>query len=173
MNTYTQRRLDPLDLQEEDVEAEDLAHALSMLCRGGGHLDRFYSVAQHSLNCALEAKARGESKRVVLACLLHDASEAYISDIIRPVKKRLPEYYEIEDQILQTVFRRFGLGDLTQEETAAWKQIDNDLLAVEMEEMFPAFHPEKIPVLQSDPDLTEREHKQIERQFLQMLEQLR
>lgn len=57
-------------------------------------------MGQHCINCAREAKARGYSERVQLACLLHDASEAYLSNVTRPVKRELPKYLEIE-------FRRF------------------------------------------------------------------
>ena len=95
MNTFSGKKFDPMHMNSEDVSLEDLAHALSLLCRGGGHLKYFYSVGQHSINCMKEARARGWSKRVQLACLLHDASEAYIADIIRPVKVHLPEYYKI------------------------------------------------------------------------------
>ena len=84
MNTFTGRIFDPLKMTKKDVCVEDIAHALSLICRGGGHIRYFFSVAQHSMNCADEAAARGWSKRIVLACLLHDASEAYIADIIRP-----------------------------------------------------------------------------------------
>ena len=60
MNTWTGRQFDPLHMQPSDVSLEDIAHALSLLCRGGGHLDRFYSVGQHCINCAGEARARGQ-----------------------------------------------------------------------------------------------------------------
>ena len=79
MTTYSGRKFDPMQMTPGDVYIEDIAHALSLLCRGGGQLTYFYSVGQHSLNCAAEAKARGWSKRQQLACLLHDASEGYIS----------------------------------------------------------------------------------------------
>ena len=128
MNTWTGRQFDPLHMQPSDVSLEDIAHALSLLCRGGGHLDRFYSVGQHCINCAGEARARGWSDRLVLACLLHDASEAYISDIIRPVKIHLDNYREIEDRIMAVILEAFGLHDLTPEENASWKQIDDDML---------------------------------------------
>ena len=97
MTTYSGRKFDPMQMTPGDVYIEDIAHALSLLCRGGGQLTYFYSVGQHSLNCATEAKARGWSERQQLACLLHDASEGYISDIIRPVKIYLTNYLEIED----------------------------------------------------------------------------
>ena len=58
-----------------------------------------------------EAKARGWSERLQLACLLHDASEAYISDIIRPVKAHLSNYLEIESSIMNVILERFGLAE--------------------------------------------------------------
>ena len=84
MTTYSGRKFDPMQMTPGDVYIEDIAHALSLLCRGGGQLTYFYSVGQHSLNCATEAKARGWSERQQLACLLHDASECYMSDVPTP-----------------------------------------------------------------------------------------
>ena len=74
MNTYSGRKFDPMKIASEDVYLEDIAHALSLVCRGGGQIRWFYSVGQHSINCAHEALARGWSDRMALACLLHDAS---------------------------------------------------------------------------------------------------
>ena len=124
MTTYSGRKFDPMQMTPGDVYIEDIAHALSLLCRGGGQLTYFYSVGQHSLNCAAEAKARGWSKRQQLACLLHDASEGYISDIIRPVKIYLTNYLEIESKIMGTILTHFGLDDLTEEENRRWKQTE-------------------------------------------------
>ena len=62
MTTYSGRKFDPMQMTPGEVYIEDIAHALSLLCRGGGQLSFFYSVGQHSLNCAAEAKA---SQRVV------------------------------------------------------------------------------------------------------------
>lgn len=87
INTFTGIHFYPLDPKITEIKTEDIAHALSLICRANGHCSHFYSVAQHSLNCAEEAKIRDYSTRVQLGCLLHDASEAYISDITRPVKK--------------------------------------------------------------------------------------
>ena len=123
MTTYSGRKFDPMQMTPGDVYIEDIAHALSLLCRGGGQLTYFYSVGQHSLNCAAEAKARGWSERQQLACLLHDASEGYISDIIRPVKIYLTNYLEIESKIMGTILTHFGLDDLTEEENRRWNQI--------------------------------------------------
>ena len=99
MNTYTGRVFNPLEMVPDNVAIEDIAHALSMMCRGNGHLRFFYSVGLHSINCAQEAIARGYQTGTALACLLHDATEAYIADLIRPVKNQLPEYEVIENKL--------------------------------------------------------------------------
>ena len=67
MNTYTGKRFDPMQMTPEEVSLRDIAHALSLLCRGGGHMKYFYTVGLHSLNCAREAASRGWSDRLVLA----------------------------------------------------------------------------------------------------------
>ncbi len=108
--TYSGVSFSPLSPCEGDIKAEDIAHALSYMCRANGHFRSFYSVAQHCLACVDEAKARGYSRETQLACLLHDASEAFISDITRPVKRQLTEYRGIEKRLQDTIYRRFGLN---------------------------------------------------------------
>jgi hypothetical protein len=94
MQTYTGRRFYPLDPQPVEIVAEDIAHALSLLCRYGGHVDRFYSVAEH---CVLMSEAVAPEN--ALAALLHDATEAYVCDVPRPLKRQLPGYRAIEDMV--------------------------------------------------------------------------
>ena len=166
MTTYSGRKFDPMQMTPGDVYLEDIAHALSLLCRGGGQLRYFYSVGQHSLNCAAEAKARGWSERQQAACLLHDASEAYISDIIRPVKIYLSNYLEIESRIMQTILKRFGLEDLTEEENRRWKQIDDEILELELRTLLRGEEDRKVPELASVLDLAEHTPGEIERAFL-------
>ena len=125
----------PLDPRIEEISVSDIAHALSLTCRANGHYKNFYSVGQHSIYCAQEAKLRGYSKRVQLACLLHDGSEAYISDITRPVKKQLDNYIKIEEKLQKVVYEAFGLGDLTDEELELVKIIDDAMLKYEMENL--------------------------------------
>lgn len=104
MQTATGRKFWPLDPRPNEVDIEDIAHALSMLCRFGGHCLRFYSVAEHSV---LIARATPEPHR--LWALLHDAAEAYVLDMVRPVKPHLTGYREIEERVMRAICVRFNL----------------------------------------------------------------
>ena len=108
ITTFTGKHFDPLEPDASLIDIRDIAHALSLTCRGNGHVKTFFSVAQHCINCALEAEARGYSQRVMLACLIHDASEAYMSDVPRPFKQALPEYKKIEEQLLELIMKDFS-----------------------------------------------------------------
>ena len=156
MNTYTGNKIDPMNMAASDISIQDIAHALSLTCRGGGHVSYFFSVAQHSINCMNEAKARGWSERLQLACLLHDASEAYISDIIRPVKAHLSNYLEIESSIMNVILERFGLADLSEEENAMWKQIDDDMMNFELKNLMKGEAHRNTDNLSSVPAVAER-----------------
>ena len=112
----------------EDVDIADIAHALSLMCRANGHFPYFYSVGQHSLNCMYEAAARGYSGRVQLGCLLHDASEAYLADITRPVKAVLEKYLEIEERLQSIIFDKWISPPLEQEELKLVFEVDNSML---------------------------------------------
>jgi hypothetical protein len=104
IQTYTGRRFWPADPRPEEVFIEDIAHALSMLCRFGGHCLRFYSVAEHSV--LLSWAAPPEWKRW---CLLHDATEAYLCDLPGPIKRSIHEYGMLEMNLMEVVAERFGL----------------------------------------------------------------
>ena len=87
----------------EMIRIEDIAHALASLPRFGGHLNRHYSVAQHSVMCAMRA-ATIEDKR---AALLHDGSEAYMLDIPTPIKAKLPDYKMYEGNLMAKIAEKF------------------------------------------------------------------
>lgn len=105
MQTYNGRAFYPLDPRTEDVDPIDIAHALGMICRYGGHSREFYSVAEH---CVLMSHAVPEAD--ALWALLHDAAEAYVIDLPRPLKYALPDYRAIEDRVMGAVCERFDLG---------------------------------------------------------------
>lgn len=106
MQTYTGRAFYPLDPQPADIHPTDIGHALGMLCRYGGHVRRFYSVAEH---CVLMSHAVPAEH--ALWALLHDATEAYVVDVPRPLKRMLPEYRAIEDRVMRAIIERFELSD--------------------------------------------------------------
>ena len=165
ITTYGGIHFFPLDPEADKIEITDVAHALSLICRGNGHVKTFFSVGQHCIHCALEAEARGYGSRIALACLLHDASEGYISDIIRPVKIYLTNYLEIEDQIMSVIWQHFHL-ELTSEEHKKWKQIDDEILDSELKEMFSG-EAERIPVpLRSTPDFSKHPYEEVEAEFI-------
>lgn len=110
IETYTGRQFWPLDPRPEDIDARDIAHALSLICRFNGHCEDHYSVAKHSMLMveAAEREGRGD---LALWLLLHDASEAYICDVPRPLKM-LPmfaDYRAIEQRLQIMIYERFGL----------------------------------------------------------------
>jgi hypothetical protein len=104
LQTYSGRRFWPFDPRPEDVCLEDVAHALAMQCRYGGHCRRFYSVAEHSVLMAY--KAPEPLKRWAL---LHDGSEAYIQDMNRSIKKGFPAYKMVERPVQRAVYQHFGM----------------------------------------------------------------
>jgi hypothetical protein len=111
--TSTGRLVNPLELKEEDVEPEDIAHALSNQCRFSGHTTQFYSVAEHSVRVAKWVKDRGGSVEDERCALLHDASEAYLVDIPRPLKMDAyfgRTYRGAEERAMKVICRRFGVA---------------------------------------------------------------
>lgn len=139
MSVYTGGKFYPLDPRPEEIHIEDIAHALSHQNRFNGHLRWPYTVAQHSVLCAKQARLRGESEEVQLYALLHDAAEAYIGDVIRPVKYYLEKYKEVEDKIMKTVARKYGFS-MNKKNTAIIKTIDNLMCSAEKRDL----HPTKI-----------------------------
>lgn len=172
ISTYYNHSFNPTTAVAEDIDVRDIAHSLSLLCRAGGHFPHFYSVAQHCLNCLAEAKARGYSKRVQLGCLLHDASEAYLSDITRPVKECLPEYRRYEKQLQALIFSKWLSPALTPEEEAQVSKIDDALLYHEFLQLTKKKLFSEAPLLQSAPQLSFAAFEEVEKQFLQAFAEL-
>ncbi len=164
--TYTKVRFTPAAPVKEDVHIEDIAHALSMLCRANGHYSSFYSIGAHCLNCYEEACARRESPRVKMACLLHDACEAYISDITRPVKQYLEEYKVIEERLSNAIYERFLGSPLTEYEKKMVKIIDDAMLYHEFLEFAGEKLEDEPPYVAATPDFFRGTMKQVEQEYL-------
>ena len=170
--TYTKKMLDPLNADPKDIDIVDIAHALSLLCRANGHFPHFSSVAQHSINCMLEAKARGYSTRVQLGCLLHDGSEAYLSDVTRPVKPHLVGYAAMEDKLQNQIFDKWITPSLTEEERTQVFDIDDAVLYFEFLSLTGLRLSMPEPVLKSSPQVKLLEFCEVEQRFLRLFEKL-
>lgn len=134
--TFTGAKFFVTDPHPDDVFIEDIAHALSFICRYGGHCREFYSVAQHSFGVWQYAvEYRPNEPRVHAWALLHDAAEAYLGDMVRPLKLSLPEYKRIEEKVELVVISALGFDAPTPEERAFVKYADDVLLMTERRDL--------------------------------------
>ncbi|MBN7772717.1 HD domain-containing protein [Clostridium aminobutyricum] len=166
LSTISGKRFNPTKAKIGDIFIEDIAHALSLICRANGHFNLFYSIAQHSINCAKEAEARGYSKEVQLACLMHDASEAYIGDVISPLKRQLSDYVVYEKNLQNTILKALKLPALTPAEEKLVKEIDDCLLYHEFKTLHGDELFDYVPDIHIMVENTEVHHSVIEAQFL-------
>jgi len=104
MGTFTGQQFWPLDPYPSEIDIKDIAHSLSMQCRFNGHCRSFYSVAQHSVLVSEQV-----SEKNALWALLHDATEAYVADVPRPLKPFLTNYQEIEKGVMRAICDRYDL----------------------------------------------------------------
>lgn len=134
IQTYTCKRFTPTDPVVEDIDIEDIAHALSNICRFTGHSKEFYSVAQH---CVLVSYICNQEN--ALYGLLHDASEAYCQDIASPIKRSeaFDAYRKVESTLQKAVYTRFNLK---LEEPLDVKKADILLLATEARDLMSPLH---------------------------------
>lgn len=133
MQTFSGFQFWPLDPRANEIHIVDIAHALSMQCRYAGHCLRFYSVAEHSVHLA-----RYVSPKNAMWALLHDASEAYLVDVPRPVKPDLTNYKQIEAKVMAEVCKRFGLSP---EMPAEIHEADGAIIGDERANMAPCVAP--------------------------------
>lgn len=168
ITTFSKIHFTPLAPKQEDIRIEDIAHALSLMTRANGHFREFYSVAQHCLDCAGVAEAEGRSGREILACLLHDASEAYLSDITRPVKACLGEYRRIEAVLQDAIYEKYIPGGLTGREEQIVKRIDDTCLYYEFEYFMGEKLFDTAPQIVRRPDYKVRPFREVEDAFLEM-----
>lgn len=127
LQTFTGVQFWPCDPLPGEIFIEDIAHSLARQCRFGGHCNPFYSVAEHSVRASYLV-----DKDYALWALLHDASEAYLIDIPRPVKSHLHGYRAIEDGLMAAVCERFGLP---REMPFPVKRADETMLVTEQRDL--------------------------------------
>ncbi len=132
MQLYSGAPFWPLEPDVERIEIEDIAHALSMQCRFAGHVQRFYSTAEHSVHVSYAVPTED-----ALWGLLHDATEAYLVDLPRPVKRFLCEYGPAEDRLHQAIARRFGLPAIIPESV---HRVDTAILINERDALLKPSH---------------------------------
>ena len=171
ITTYTGKHFDPTAPDMSQVDIADIAHALSLICRGNGQVKTFFSVGQHCVNAAKEAAMRGYSDRVVLACLLHDACESYMSDVPRPLKPSMPEYIQIENQLLDKIYEKFLGSTLTEKEASLVKSIDNDLLYYDLKELLGECSSKTAPKLEISLNYEFIPFLQVEQEYLELYTQ--
>jgi len=125
ITTYTGKKIHYLDPQPDEIDIEDIAHSLSMTCRFSGHCKKFYSVAEHSVRVAdiVPLKLR-------LQALLHDAAEAYITDIPRPIKEVFG-LRSCEELILHRILAKYGIQGIS----PTIRRADNILIATEARDL--------------------------------------
>jgi hypothetical protein len=119
------------DRPEQAIYIVDIAHALSMICRFGGHVKSRYSVAAHSVHVS-----RLVPPELALFGLLHDAAEAYVGDVVRPLKELLPSMRPIEKRVERAIYERYiSTTPPTEDAVRAIKHADLVALATERRDL--------------------------------------
>lgn len=135
--------VDLLHMRQGDLNIWDIAWGLKHLNRFTGQTPVPWSVLSHTGLCyMLLIQEQGQAVNPVdqLAVLLHDATEAYLGDVARPLKhtSMWDDYRQVEDALQTTIFQRFGIANAVTEETFALiKRYDNQALAIEFDRFFP------------------------------------
>lgn len=135
LQTYTGQAFDVLAPKPDAIFLQDIAHSLAHQCRFNGHCDRFYSVAEHTVRgLDLIALYGREAQRV---WMLHDAAEAYLGDLISPLKATAfgDEYRRIEARISAVIYERFGVAPGGTEIIDAVVQTDRMMCRIEASQM--------------------------------------
>ena len=136
------------DPQPHEIMLREISHSLSMICRFNGHCMRFYSVAQH---CVLVSRL--VPPEYAVHGLLHDASEAYVGDVIRPIKSGMPAFYtRLENKALRAIGHRFGIDMFDADAWALVHHADNLALAIERRDvMIPTADDWQLPSADGHP----------------------
>lgn len=118
ITTHTGQQVNPISPDPHSIRLADIAHALSLICRWGGHCKEFYSVAQHSVIVSYICPPS-----IAKWGLLHDAAEAYIGDMTRPLKLQMPAFRDAETTVMRAVATAFSLPWPEPEGLKEWDNI--------------------------------------------------
>lgn len=147
IQTFSGNIFDFDNISSNVIDPVDIIHALSNQCRWSGHTSSFLSVAQHSCNCFDVAISQTGREDIAAEALLHDAAEAYVVDVPRPIRSLLPSYDDLVCKVETVVMKNFGLPHIMSDEV---KEIDNRMLVTEYYQLISNFG-EK-PMLESMSD---------------------
>lgn len=171
--TYTGRHFHLLDPKPEEVSRLDIGQALSNICRFTGHTKFFYSVGTHSILCAEQARKDKMTAKIQLYCLLHDASEAYLTDVNRPLKSVLGSVYtDLEDSVMSAVWKHFNLPEPTDDEWNTIKHYDNLMLAHEIGQLMINADEFEIKPIYDGEMLPRFQNTYVKHRFIEILEYL-
>lgn len=145
LQTYTGGRVSVMNPQPDQINIYDIGVALSKQCRFNGHCSKFYSVAEHCVRGSWLAED-WYGKEVAKEFFLHDATEAYMGDMIRPVKRMIPQFEQMEQVFWKAISSKFGVPYIHSEEV---HYLDNVMVTWEKRDLLP--HAEEWPNL---PDIS-------------------
>ena len=134
METFTGQCFFPDDPHPDMIRLEDIAHALSLQCRYGGHCMRFYSVAEHCFLLANHVVHKRLNPEIAMVALMHDAAEAYLMDLPRAIKTEVGEAYKnLEAKVEAVIWEKFGIVDIVKKWHGIVKELDGRIIVNERE----------------------------------------
>lgn len=169
IETYSGIQFYPLEPEEKDVNIIDIAHSLSHLCRYSGHCKFFYSVAQHSVNIYHLLKQSTNNPVILMDGLLHDATEAYMVDLPKPLKEHMDEYSAYEERLQKVIYSYIGLPKKISSEV---KHADNIMLSHEAAILMPCRTWNFNPIVLKEISIEERLISDVRNEFLSIFYKL-
>lgn len=149
IDTHSGEQISPLASTPEEIHIEDIIHSLPHLARFAGQSPEMYSVARHSVHVSLEVEARDKENLAAQRLgLVHDGTEAYLSDVPGPVKKGLPGYKHAERRLDANIVEALDLN-VTEQDRKLVKKADDTVGGYELAVQFPERHDK--PELCHDP----------------------
>ncbi len=141
--TFGGRMFDVFDPDPNQIDIFDIAHHLALMTRFNGACKWLYSIAQHSVMCCDRASdyhyPRPREEELALVLLMHDAAEAYVGDIVRPIKRKITDFKVIENGVMDAINERFDLprlADIPRFKVAV-EEVDNRMLVTEKLQLMP------------------------------------